>query len=207
MTRSVFLLLAMSFTPAWAEPATVLVESLSIPVAGVTVMDYVAPGTTIDLGGSGVIVLDHLATCTQEIATGGVLRVGAEESQTNGGNITRTQMECDGRVLQLSASMAKGGGQVYRAIGRSLLLHSTAPMILAGKDGTVMIQRLDQPDPPISLQARGGASGAIDMAAQRQELVAGGTYRITLGQNSVTFRIDPAAKGREAPLLARLLPV
>jgi hypothetical protein len=202
------LLLTISgFTPASAEPATVLVESLSIPVSGVAEMDYVAPGTTIELGAGGVIVLDHLASCTRETAIGGVLRVGADESETKGGKITLLQVECDGRMLQLSAAMAQGGGQVYRAIERTFSLHSTAPLIMTRQHGTVLIERLDKPDTPITLQATGGNPPTIDLAASHHELVAGGYYRITLASHSMTFRVDSAAKGRDAPLLARLLPI
>jgi hypothetical protein len=202
------LLLTISgFAPASAGSPTVMVESLSIPVAGVSEMDYVAPGTTIDLGAEGIIVLDHFARCTRETATGGVLRIGADESETKGGKIARLQVECDGRMLQLSAAMAQGGGQVYRAIERSLSLHSTAPMIVTRQNGTVLIERLDKPDTPITLQATGGDPSTIDLAASHHELVAGGYYRITLASHSMTFRVDSAAKGRDAPLLARLLPI
>jgi hypothetical protein len=202
------LLLAIGrFSFAWAGSATVLVESLSVPVTGVSEMDYVAPGMTIDLGAAGVVVLDHLASCTRETATGGVLRVGEDESETKGGMITRIKVECDGRLLQLSAAMAQGGGQVYRSIDRALSLYSTAPLIVTGQRGTVLIERLDKPDPPISVQATGGNPAALDLAASHHELAAGGYYRITLGSHSMTFRVDAAAKGRDAPLLARLLPI
>jgi hypothetical protein len=203
----ILLLTIIGFTPARAESATVLVESLSILVSGVSEMDYVAPGTTIDLGAEGVIVLDHLAGCTRETAVGGVLLVGADESETKGGKITRIQVECDGRMLQLSAAMAQGGGQVYRAIERMLSLHSTAPLIMTRQNGTVLIERLDKPDTPITLQATGGKPRAIDLAALHHELIAGGSYHITLGSHSMTFRVDSTAQGRDAPLLARLLPL
>src|SRR5271169_4016176 len=65
---------------ARAGSGLVLIESLSAPAGDLAIMDYVAPGTTIDLGKSTVIVLDHLATCTRETVTGGMLIVDSPDS-------------------------------------------------------------------------------------------------------------------------------
>ena len=70
--------------PARAE-GLVLVESLSAPAGDLAPMDYVDAGKTIDLGKSTVIVLAHLATCTRETVTGGVLHVNSPNSQVISG--------------------------------------------------------------------------------------------------------------------------
>jgi len=197
---------------ARADTGLVLIESLSAPVADLAAMDYVASGTTINLGASTVVVLDHLATCTRETVTGGVLIVDSPDSRVTGGSIASSKLDCDGHQLQLTAASAQGGGQVYRAINhRSLVLHGTEPMILARRGGTIRIERVDQPSPAIEVQAPEPATGrtvSIDMAQSHQELAPGGTYRVIAGDRQQTFLVDPAAKGgAEVPLLARLLPI
>ena len=197
---------------AHAEAGLILVESLSAPAGDLRAMDYVAPGTTIDLGTSTVVVLDHLATCTRETVTGGVLNVQSPNSQVDGGSIARSQLDCDGRQLQLDATRAQGGGQVYRAIDqRPLVLYGTAPLILATRGGTIRIERDDQPAPPIEIQvpeSSKGRSVTVDLALSHQELAPGGSYRVIAGGRQQAFVVDRAAKrGADVPLLARLLPI
>jgi hypothetical protein len=190
----------------------VLIESLSAPVGDLQVMDYVPQGTTINLGISTVVVLDHLATCTRETVTGGVLNVQSPDSHVEGGSIVRSKVDCDGHQLQLDAARAQGGGQVYRVIDqRALVLHGTAPLILSRRGGTIRIERDDKPSPPIEVQAPQPAAGrsvTIDLARSHQELAPGGTYRIIAGGRQQTFLVDPAATGGAGvPLLERLLPI
>jgi hypothetical protein len=198
---------------AHAATDLILIESLSAPAGDLRAMDYAAPGTTVDLGTSTVVVLDHLATCTRETVTGGRLNVQSPNSQVEGGSVVRSQLDCDGHQLQLDAAKAQGGGQVYRVIDqRPLVLHGTAPVILAKHGGTVRIERDDQPSPPIEVQVPEppkGQSATVDLALSHQELVPGGRYRVlAAGGRQQAFVVDPAATGGAGvPLLARLLPI
>jgi hypothetical protein len=202
---------------ARADNAVVLVESVSASITGITAMSYVNSGTQIDLGPSGVIVLDHLADCSRETVTGGSLLVGALQSQVAGGVIARSQWPCGGQQLQLAASMSTGGGQVYRGFSGPvsqqtdlLDMHSTAPVILATDIGNLQITRIDQTAIPIIIPVTAASSSqpaAIDMAALHLALTPGAIYCISLGEQNLTFRVDPAAAGAAQPLLARLLPI
>jgi hypothetical protein len=208
-------ILIISGAIARAEPDMILIESLSAPVAGAAVMDYVLSGTAFDLGRSTVAILDHLDSCTRETATGGVLHVGEDFSKSENGRIERDQFDCDGHQLQLNAAMTQGGGQVYRALGRPVVLHpvvlySTAPLILARPDGVIRIERLDQPAPVIEVNIPASADDkpvAIDFVKMHEELARGASYRLSEGRVSLTFSIDAKAAGANAPLLSRLLTI
>jgi hypothetical protein len=206
------LVLLLGAAQAKADAGLILVESLSAPVSDLEPMDYVTPGTTINLGKSTVVVLDHLATCTRETVTGGVLTVEATASRVDGGVIEVSNPECDGRRLQLDARKAQGGGQLYRDIGgRPLVLYGTAPVIMTARGGPIRIERVDPPGPPIELVARepvAGRSMTTDLARWHQELAPGGKYLLIFGGRQETFLVDSAAKtGPDVPLLARLLPI
>jgi|HubBroStandDraft_2_1064218.scaffolds.fasta_scaffold454499_1 hypothetical protein len=195
---------------ARADTAMVLVESVSAPVPNVAAFDYVVPGTTIDLGSATVIVLDHLANCVRETVTGGVLHVGAQTSQDDGGSIARSRVACDGPQLQQDASRQTAGVAVYRDMSDPLILHTTAPLVVAAEGGTLRFDRTDQPGPPIELTVPAPAPGEktrIDLATAHVALTQGANYTVSLGPNKVMIKIAPDAKGVDAPLLARLLPI
>jgi hypothetical protein len=217
--RLVLSLMLMVAVPvmALADNTMVLVESVSSGVPGVTAMSYVNAGTEIELGHSGVIVLDHLAACSRETVTGGSLRVGAQGSQVNGGRIVRSQLGCDGQQLQLAASESTGGGQVYRTFSGPLDpqtdmldLRSTQPVILATQSGTLHITRIDQAASLITITVTAASASqptAIDMSRLHLVLAPGAMYCISLGQQNIKFRVDPAATVAQQPLMARLLPI
>ncbi len=202
---------------ARADNAMVLVESVSAGITGITEMSYVNAGTHIDLGHSGVVVLDHLADCSRETVTGGSLTVGARQSQVDGGSIARSSLDCDGQQLQLAASESTGGGQVYRTfsgpLGQQadlLKLSTTEPVILATAPGSLQITRIDQAAAPLNITV-GSAStaqpAAIDLAVLHLTLTPGAIYCATLGPENIKFQVDPDAAGADKPLLARLLPI
>jgi hypothetical protein len=112
-------ILLVSGTGLRADTAQVMVASLSAPVPGIAELDYVAPGTTIDLGTSTTIVLDHLATCKRETITGGIVQVGPQSSSVTGGTVFRTQTDCNGHLHLEASQSGPGGGQVLRGIGRN----------------------------------------------------------------------------------------
>ena len=211
-------LASASFPSAAADRPAALVESISIPVQGVEVMDYLTPGTVVELGASGVLVVDYLASCVRETVTGGTATIGATQSTVEKGKITRRRVECDGGELQLTAAQSdQGGVAVYRsALGGTgpdglpqadLTIRSRVPFIATKLTGTVRIERLDQQEPALEFNASGNGRIGIDLGQTQTQLAPGGLYRVSLGQRSIVFRISPDAVGDKSTLVARLVPL
>lgn len=201
-----------------ADRPAALVESISIPVNGVEVMDYLTAGKVVELGASGVLVVDYLASCVRETITGGTATIGVTQSSVDKGKISRRRVECDGGELQLTAAQSdQGGVAVYRsALGGTgadglpqadLTIRSRAPFIATKLSGTVRIERLDKQEPALEFPAAGNGRIGIDLGRTQTLLAAGGLYRASLGQRSLVFRIAPDATGADASLVARLVPL
>ena len=210
------------YSPATAgvtPSVTAMVESLSVPVAGVAALDYLPSGRSLALPAGATLVLDYLGTCVQETitagSTGSAVQIGPDQSTVTHGRVVRRRMDCDGGDLQVSATQADlGGVAVSRGIGPalpSLTLHGTMPVIAAPLDAPVHIIRLDAdaPDREVRPLPGGGSGGRrlIDLARTGTALAAGGTYRITQGQRAVVIRIDPAARPGPLPVMLRLVPL
>jgi hypothetical protein len=88
---------------AAAQAPVAVVEDVKGKVAGVEFMDYVAPGTKIELGPKGSIVLSYMKSCRRETITGGTVTVGAEQSTVDNGKVERTVVDCDAKNIQLTA--------------------------------------------------------------------------------------------------------
>lgn len=201
---------------AMAQPAA-LVDSVSITLPGVAPMDYLAAGTSIDLGKGGLLVIDYLASCIREEIVGGVVKIGTAQSVVEQGTVRRQRVECDGPELQLTAAQSdQGGVAVYRsALNKGpdglpmadITLRSRAPIIATRQSGTIRIERLDTAETPLDVVASAEGRGAVDLGAAKNLLSAGGLYRATAGQRSVVFRIEANAGGADMPRLSRLLPL
>ncbi|MBM3547829.1 MAG: hypothetical protein FJX54_12825 [Alphaproteobacteria bacterium] len=210
MTTTVFLLLGS--VPALAAPAAI-VEDLTGQVAGIEVLDYVDAGRVIELR-QGTLVLGYLKSCVRETIRGGTVKVGSERSEVTGGAVERKTSPCDGGKLQLTAEQAgKSGAMVFRrppgqqapaVPAASVTLHATSPVVTSTAAGTVVIERLDKPAPPISVALK---AAKADLATMGVRLEPSGTYRATQGQRSVVFKIDAGAAAGGGPVIGRLLPL
>lgn len=201
---------------AGAQPAA-LVDSISITLPGVAPMEYLATGTSIELGKGGLLVIDYLASCIREEITGGTVKIGTTQSVVEQGTVRRQRVECDGPELQLTAAQSdQGGVAVYRsALNKGpdglpqadIALRSRAPFIATRQSGAIRIERLDTAEAPVDIAASADARAGVDLGAAKKLLTAGGLYRATLGPRSVVFRIEADAGGAEMPRLSRLLPL
>ncbi len=195
---------------AHADDPMILVESVSPPIPNVSSMTYIKSGTTVDLGHSTVLVLDHLNTCVRETITGGLVHVADPVSQIANGTFKNARLACDGGNLA-SAAVASQGGVVYRALGDPLLIRSTTPLFVAATAGTLVIAKEgDEASPKIQLQIPdNGRRGpfALDLAKIHAPLDPGTAYRATMGDRHVIFRIAPGAGGDNVPALQRIVPI
>jgi hypothetical protein len=202
--------------PALAADPVALVEDVSGTSAGIDFMDYLAAGKTVHLGGTDRLVIDYLRSCVRETITGGVVTIGADESRVVGGAVKREKVQCDGGKLRLTTDQAaKSGAIVFRGVPKRAeevkverTLYGLSPLVDLNGAGTLMIERLDQPDEPmvVNVQAEQLTRGTFyDLAKFGRALVAGGLYRATGNGRSVVFKIDPMAQPGAAPLAGRLL--
>jgi len=206
--------LACVATAYAADKPAALVDSISVQLPGVAAMDYLTPGTAIDLGANGTLVVDYLASCIREEITGGQVKIGTTQSTVDKGKVARRRVECDGAELQLTAAQSdQGGVAVYRSAMNKgpdglplpdLTLRSRAPFLAMKQAGAIRIERLDASEPVLEIS---GSGRAVDLGQQNKLLAAGGLYRITAGERSLVIRIEPEAGGAEVARLSRLVPL
>jgi hypothetical protein len=91
-----------------------LVENVVGAPAGVELMDYVETGKVIQLGARDGVVLSYMSSCVRETITGGTVTVGTDQSDVQGGRVTRSKVDCDGGNLVLS------GGNPSQFAGRTV---------------------------------------------------------------------------------------
>ncbi len=206
-------------TSAVAADMTALVEDVKGRIQGVEFMDYVAAGRTLRLGVGDTLTLGYLSSCLRETITGGVVKIGVEQSEVTGGRVERVRIECDGGRLKLAANQATASGvMVFRSppcpkrdgqpAEPQAIVYSLAPIFELRQAGAISIERLDAAAPVIELPNAGAQlqrGKFFDLGAAGHLLVAGGVYCVKSGARWVVFRIDPGAKAASGGALARLV--
>jgi hypothetical protein len=202
-----------------ADGPVALVEDVIGTPQGVEFMDYLGPGRVLRFKAGEGAVISYLASCVREKIVGGVATVGTAQSEVAGGTVTRDKVPCDAGRLKLSTEQAaKSGVVVFRAPPRpaggahephiDLTLYGLSPLVDLKGGGALTIERLDQPGERIvlDLPAKRLVHGALyDLSKSGQVLVAGGVYRASARDRTITFKVDPYAKPGQAPLVGRLL--
>src|SRR5262245_29898379 len=102
--------LLASAAPAHAGDTVAIVEEIQAAGNTLRVMDYLEAGQRIELNPGESVILGYLASCWRERITGGVILVGAEQSEVQGGQVKRSRVECDGGNLQLSERVGGESG-------------------------------------------------------------------------------------------------
>jgi hypothetical protein len=211
----------MLSTGAWAKaPAPLvpiaLVEDINSTTADVEFMDYVGTGQVITLAPKDTIVLGYLKSCQHETITGGIIKIGTERSEVQGGSVKRAKVACSGGKMQLvSAEANASGASSFRLQSAPIqpLLYSVSPMVelpklAAGDPRRLLIERLDKPGGErLEIAIDEKAPAFLDLAkANAKPLARGGVYRASVGPNKVTFKIDAKAKTTgKTPTVSRLL--
>jgi hypothetical protein len=207
----------MLVSAAVAQTPAAIVEEVG-GVAGVQFMDYVEPGRVIRLGGHDRIVLGYLKSCWRETITGGIVTVGAEQSEVAGGEVVRAKIACEGGKMMLSAELAgKSGAMVFRQVPTrqsaaaiphpQFTLYGLSPVFEMRPGGRLVVERLDQPGErhEFAVTDQQLVRGAfLDFAKVGVALAAGGIYRAKSAGQEIVFKIDPDAKPGDMPLAGRL---
>ncbi len=205
--------------PAAAAELTALVEDVKGRLQGVEVMDYVAAGRTLRLGAGDTLTLGYLSSCLRETITGGVVKIGNDQSEVTGGRVERVRIDCDGSRLRLAANQSSASGvMVFRSPPcpkrdgqppeAQAIVYGLAPIFELRQAGSLTIERLDAPGAAIDLtisnaQLLRGKFFDLDTAGHR--LVAGGLYCARSGARWTVFRVDSGAKAESRAALGRLV--
>jgi hypothetical protein len=216
---SLAFVLAMTTQVSARAPAplvpSALVEDVKSDAAGVEFMDYVGARQVIQLGPQDVLVLSYLKSCEHETITGGLVTVGTDRSDVQGGQVIRTKVACDGGRMRLSAQQAnQSAASAFRLQNADIrrTLYSRTPVVqlpkrLAGEDRLLLIERTDRPGErhSVKLDDATAAAGFYDLAKSNVSLTRGASYDASIGDSKVTFLIDAKAKSGTAPVISRLL--
>lgn len=208
------LLLPATTVAQGQKQPSAIVEDVTDGIAGVALMDYLAPGKVVQLGANGKLVLGYLQSCTRETIVGGRVVIGAEKSESPDAKIRREKVECDGGRMRLTTDQsAKSGVMVFRGKpgqlpDPQLTIYGLSPVVTLAGGGEVVIERLDKAGERIVFAVPEKAltrAPFVDLAKNDRALTAGGLYRATGGASSVVFKVDPLAKPGQGPLVGRLV--
>src|SRR5438045_2358784 len=126
-----------------------LVESVTGSSAGVQFLDYLETGKLITLGPRDSLVISYMRSCVQETITGGIVRVGTEQSEVDSGQVRRSKLQCDPGRVQLGEGTFTLAGTILRgrsaAANAAVTLYGASPMLELAAPGKVTIERIDQP--------------------------------------------------------------
>ena len=208
---------AVSIGSAVAQSPVAIVEDVKGKVTGAEFMDYVVPGTVIKLGAEGTVVLGYMSSCIRETIKGGVAIVGADESRTSLGEVSREKVDCDNKGAQLTDRAAtQSAATTFRSIAPAAqdaaqpqpVIYGLSPVIQLAKPGKLLIERIDVPGERFEtvLNAKMLVKGKFyDLAAAGKSLAPGGTYAATAGSSRTVFRIAPLARPGASPIVGRLV--
>ena len=218
---TITLITAFAAGHAVAQAPVALIEEVQGQPAGIEKMDYVSDGRIIKLGVNDTIILDYLKSCWRETIKGGAtVIVGTDQSDVQGGTVSREKVLCDGGKMQLTAELAsKSGVMVFRdvpnkqpssllALRPQFFLYGTSPIVQVTKGGPIVIERVDKPGERYEI---GGDDGLMprgafyDFADNNKALAVAGIYRATQDSVRVLFQIDLEAKSGKTPVAGRLL--
>ncbi|MBI5130090.1 MAG: hypothetical protein HZA66_11665 [Rhodopseudomonas palustris] len=203
-------------SPAAAQlsaPAAI-VEEVKGDVPGIEFMDYVLPGKVIKLGANGAIVLNYLQSCIRETITGGVVVVGTEQSKVSLADIQTAKVDCTAPKPQLSESEAsQSAATAFRSINQKSApkvasIYGVSPVFDVASGGKLVIERTDVPGErrDVTIDKKALIKGRFyDMAKAGTALMPGASYAASFGNRKIAFRVDPAARPGDVPVISRLL--
>jgi hypothetical protein len=202
---------------AAAQPPVAVIEEITGKIPGIEFMDYVTPGTVIQLGPQDVLVLGYMTSCLQERIIGGLVTVGREQSTVEQGKLYRQKVDCDSSQAQLAEPVqGQSAATVFRNIGPDqqgtrpayITIYGRSPLVEVDRPGTLVIERLDRKGErhQVAIDGKSLVRGKFyDLAEARKELAPGVVYEASLGTRRVVFKIDPNGRSGATPVIGRLL--
>lgn len=211
------LVIALCLSPAavQADEPTAMIEDISSQRDDVQLMDYLTSGDRIELSAGETVVLGYLLSCVQETIVGGTIIVGVDESNVQGGEVSREWIDCDGGSIDLAPGQnQEAGAMAFRnSPGECAppkpdrVIYGVSPIIKFGqKPGTVTIKAACSGDQGVSLTL--AASGAVtDSKLAGIRLDPGQTYLFEAGERSLIVKVSSLAEDNPKSIISRLVPM
>lgn len=201
--------------------AIAVVEEVSTANAGVTFMDFIYAGQTLDLGADGTLVVSYLDGCRSETITGGKIRFEPGGAVSTGGKVMPTVSgNCQASSAQIAANATEAGAVAVRGTGTDLLegededrvIRSPSPAFrwLAGGAAEVKVFNIGRV-PAELVWSGSGEAGHVEYPASAPRLAANVPYRVEVRSGGALigvgrFSIDPSLELPDT-LANRLVPV
>ena len=120
-----------------------IVEDLSPGMSDIGLFEYLSPGTEVNLADGDWLKLGYLHSCIQETITGGMVRIGEDQSIVTGGVVERRTVECDGGNLQLTSDQSERAGVAVMRKGEggvevALTVHGLSPYFRIDGEAVVL---------------------------------------------------------------------
>ena len=200
-----------SIFASWVEAEPVaLIENINAETSDFQIMDFLAPGTKIQLKTNDSLVLGYLNSCVQEFIDGGSVTVGDLKSIVVGGQVKRKQLTCGGNTKISATRNKKGdaGAVVFRNKNNAKrgkaehYVYGVSPIIfLTASSNEILITRLDGKGKRYKFAVE---NSFVDLAKSGIKLRRKFIYRLESGKRTTTFKVSAKAR-RKVPLLGRLL--
>ncbi|MFA5122628.1 hypothetical protein [Zavarzinia sp.] len=200
--------------------AIAVVEDVSAPSSGLSFMDFVFAGQSVDLGADGKLTVSYLSGCRSETITGGKVRFDTTGAVAEGGTVKATVApNCQTASAQIGADATEAGAVAVRGAeglggdeDQDRVIRSSEPAFrwLAGGAGEVRIYNVGRV--PAQLVWSGeGQDGHIEYPASAPRLTANVPYRVEVRSGGAVigvarFSIDPSLSEPDT-LANRLVPV
>ena len=199
-------LIAMSGDGLAAGQPVAVVEDGTGQMGGLQLFDFVEDGRIIELAAGEKLTIGYFSSCLQETIAGGRVKIGSDRSEVEGGTVSRSEVECDGgRMIVSAADSAVGVARGAKTdMDPQFTLHGASPVVRFDQAARVVIERLDKPGLVFILPVSGKV---IDLAKQGLSLPPGGVYRCLAGNASVVFKVSEDAEAGESAVLGRLIQV
>lgn len=197
MTKSSFIALAAAAVVAFSAHAharpVAIVEDASGPGITVQPMELLEEGAVIELPEGGKVVLGYLASCLREHIAGGKVIVGADQSDVEGGQVTRETVACQSASASPGAEGGQAGALIFRGGPDSPSFPpkvrdvNPAFLVDGAAGGTLVIERIDRQEPVREIPGQGPLYDTLD---EGRPLSRGGHYRARLGDRQAEFKVD-----------------
>lgn len=195
--------------PATAEAAgrrVAIIEEGAIASAQLQEFDLLDEGQEFVLGANEIVVIGYMSSCMRETIAGGMVTIGAKQSEVTGGKVAREEVTCTEPQLSLTAAESQQGATIaFRPADAFKRVYTQTPLLQGLEPGSLSVEIISVADNK-SLGSFQSDTGRIDLADEKILLSPGKTYEVRLADSTVTLEVDVGAKAGGSTL-ERVVPL